>query len=531
MSPRHLALLAAIAAAGAAAGATESAEGFGRVVTLPPLIVTGNQSSRAWEFLEVPGLQVLSRVPEATARSFVDEYQRTQQLLTLILPAEMQVRHSSPQLIVLNDQVESSAMEKQLLEDPRAVTSPLARTRETADTAAVTRDQFLRLGVKFLSNLGLEDADASIIYVLVDPKASRITPLKPTYGSLRYLMAGRTPALPEWLQIAVETLNEISIYNRDRIVLNPAGWISRLEQAGLRTNPEFPRNLLATADILEGPPPAASDTSDRALRWRAQATLFARWALVESRDPDRRAQFWRYVDRVSAEAPTEEVFRACFGFGYADLRDFLSDFLPLSAQAPMSTPRAPSLPPAAPRFRLATVGEIARIAGEWGRLEVKFVSQQYPEFAARYKEHVARSLDDFARQGITDQGFLDAVALERCDAGDDQAAESLLAVAARDTRRPRVHLELARVRYNRAVATGRLGASDAAAILDSLHRARALAPPLAAVYALGAEVLIRMEGPPRPVDLELLAEGAARYPKDPVLRSRLARAQEALKKP
>ena len=66
---------------------------------------------------------------------------------------------------------------------------------------------------------------------------------------------------------------------------------------------------------------------ERTALWRAQCALFMRWAVVHDEGRQREA-FWRFVERLERQPPDEALFRACFGFGYADMRDRLSDYLP-----------------------------------------------------------------------------------------------------------------------------------------------------------------------------------------------------------
>ena len=70
--------------------------------------------------------------------------------------------------------------------------------------------------------------------------------------------------------------------------------------------------------------------------------------------------------RVSREPVTEQIFTECFGFGYADLLDRLSDYIPVAVTTPVRLTLSPS--PAASRLDLkpATLVQIARLRKKVG---------------------------------------------------------------------------------------------------------------------------------------------------------------------
>lgn len=103
------------------------------------------------------------------------------------------------------------------------------------------------------------------------------------------------------------------------------------------------------------------------------------------------------------------------------------------------------LPPLA--LRLATDGEIARIKGDWERLEINYVRQRYPDLATKYIEQARRTLLRAYDRNDRDPRLLAVLGLCEVDAGNDAGARDYLETAARlEIVRPRVWLELARLR-------------------------------------------------------------------------------------
>jgi hypothetical protein len=369
--------------------------------------------------------------------------------------------------------------------------------------------------VRFMPNLRLSDPDAVAVFAVIDEGQFNPDTLGLTADHVRFVLDHRTPSLPAWLIEGLTILSGKMTFSREAIAFGNADWMSPAETEPLRTDDAFPRTLLAMADLLERPRPTEPGPHDAVRRWRAQATLFVRWALDEQ---TRRDALWKYVRAVTAAPATEAMFQDCFGLGYADARDALSDYLPLALRNPIryspeSLPELPSY-----RLRLATDAEVGRIKGDWERLEIAYVRARFPQYVARYEEQATRTLTKAHAVDSRDPRLLAVMGLQAVDMGDAEKARPLLEAAAHaKVVRPRVYFELARLRFVQAVdkPAGKNGFFDAAqanAVLEPLRSAHALLPPLAQTYALTAEVWNRSGMRLGKQHFDLLDEGIRTFP-------------------
>ncbi len=170
-------------------------------------------------------------------------------------------------------------------------------------------------------------------------------------------------------------------------------------------------------------------------------------------------------------------------------------------------------------MRPANDVEIARIKGDWERLEIAYVKAQFPALASKYLEQARRTLMRAYDRDNRDPRLLAVLGLCEVDAGNDAAARDFLeAAAARTTTlRPRARFELARLRF--AALGGppagtelRLTPAQASEVFTPLLATRAQEPPLAEVFELIAEVWAVCAQAPTRAQLSVLEEGVRLFP-------------------
>jgi hypothetical protein len=236
---------------------------------------------------------------------------------------------------------------------------------------------------------------------------------------------------------------------------------------------------------------------------------------------------WRFIERVTSEPLDEKLFRECFGLGYSDVRDRLSDYLPIAVAETITLKPAQLARHRRPVFRQATDVEIARIRGDWERIQINLVRTRFPELVDKYVEQARRTLYRAYHRGGLDAQLLGVLGLTEIDAREPLLAQPLLEAAARGpTVRPRVWLELARLRYARARertsdAGGKLPAADVQEVLALLESARRQPPVMAGVYELMAEVWLHSRTAPTSAQLSDLTAGARLLPRDASLLARV----------
>lgn len=475
------------------------------VVMLPPLEVAAELQTTPWRYAAVGNIEVLSTCSERTTRAFIQAEHRLEQVLEAFVPVEFQVHLAVPKLIVLSEQ-------KRTLSASQTLVTGFDPDKSAAANAGAGRAD-RPTAVRFMPNLRLNDPDMLAVFAMIDESRFNADQLGLTSDHVRFVLERRTPPLPAWLIEGLVRLSTQMTFERDAVKFAPAEWMSTDVTDPLRKDAAPPRTLLPMGELLEQPCPTDPE-ADR--RWRRQAALLVRWAMDGSEE--RRTALWHYVRQSGAGAATEETFRHCFGLTYAEAHDRLSGFLPTAVADPVVVRRDEMAPLPDYRLRLATNSEIARIKGDWERLEVAHVRIRHPQFVTRYEEQTTRTITRYGGDTPRDPRLLAVLGLLACDLNHDDDARPLLeAAAAGRVVRPRVYVELARLRYIAALAQpgapdGRLNAAQVNAVQEPLRTAHSQLPPLPQTYALTAELWARSGLRLGPQHLALMDEGLRLFP-------------------
>lgn len=499
-----------------AAGATEA-----DVIALPPFLVEETAKGLSWRYAEVDGLEVLSCCPERLTRELVANHHRLHVLLGELLPPALQLQMTEKRSLLFVDsarqpptsqevvaQMVRSAADKLRLDEAMARTEPGSLRRPPPPRYT------------FLPNLRLWDRDAQALFAIVNESeydANRVA-LTPDY--IAYLLQNRLPALPPWFISGVLTLFAQARFTEDALTLDPLYWPPSSGSAALMSGPEANRPLLPLAEFFAGKLSPRDPVPDEALAlWQAQAALLVRWG-IGGRGSPRRAALWKFAARAAAEEVTETLFQECFGLDFATAQPQLAGHLTGATRErltlrPAQRPRLPDYP-----LRTATETEIARIKGDWERLEIGFVKAQFPALTQKYLDQARRTLMRAYAGGSRDPRLLAVIGLCEVDAGNDVGAREFLEAAAAQPKalRPRAWFELARLRFAalRAQSVGaefRLTIDQASAVFTPLLATRGRDPPLAEVYDLIAEVWAGCAQAPTRTQLAVLEEGVRIFPR------------------
>lgn len=497
-----------------------------KIVELPPLEVVASGKAAPWYYAAVPGLEVLSHCGLSETKEFVRAHARLRAELERVLPADLQVHYSAPDLVVLHD----------------ARTTPLA-TRDVVLRSDAARAANDTNQIRFLPNLCLWDSDISAVFAMLDPKTWDPGKLMFTTAQIQQWLLRRKPELPAWfvegfvglfpyLHFAVERQSASGGFRamllnagvpEGGIGIRPILWRSVSETEKVRTDSDQWRTLLPLQVLLEAPPPDPVQDAAAGELWRHQAVLFIRWAL-DGTDEQRRQALWNYVRRAAQQTPNETLFRECFGRSYADVRDLLSDYLRSAVtESIIWPPLARSAVPAV-TARLATPAEIGRINGTWATLAMLDVKRRHPEYLPRYLDQARQTLATAFARDPKDPQLLAQIGLLERELGEDDLASLYLDAAIKaPLPRPRPYAQLAQIRWARAATgltlpTSRLSRSEADFVLQPLAQAWALAPALVENYLLAAEVWSHGQEPPTPEDWARISEGLQRFPRHALLR-------------
>lgn len=513
-------MLAALAAL-AANGAGRAAPGEEKPVALPPFIVEEASRGPPWRYTEAMGYEILSRCTDTVTRRVVEAHHQLHELLAEILPPQFQVTMSVPRALILYDEeLQPAASQEVIARMIRSSPPPV----DDGFPAAPGRLNITRAGTtqryRFLPNLRLWDHDGMAIFMIVRGDDIDADRLALTQDYVAFMLKSRLPALPPWFVQGVLALHEEVSYGGGRLTLGPMAWISPPHTDRLKKDPKSAPGVLPLADFLASRLPVLpADSGIEPLKaWQAQALLFVRWGL----DPAggaRRAAFWRFAERSAIEGVSEELFRDCFDLDYETAQAQLNAYLPSAVRRTIQfrPKRVPPLPPLA--LRNASDGQLARIKGDWERLEISYVQSISPDLAGKYLEQARRTLKRGYDRGERDPRLLAVLGLCESDAGNDAGAREFLEAGMRlGPMRPRALYELARLRLAEFRASpagrdGRLSVPQLADVLRPLFVARTEAPPLPEVYELIAAAWAAADATPTRAHLAVLDEGARFFPR------------------
>ena len=497
-------------------GAAES-----KVIALPPFLVEERAQPLPWRYADVAGWEVLSSCSDRLTHKLIANHYRLHVLLGELLPPPLQLKMTEKQTLLFVDSAQQPPTSQEVVAR-MALTA--AEQDSLGDVLVPLDDGRLRRRpppprYSFLPNLRLWDRDTGVLFAVVreaEFDANRVA-LTPDY--VAYLLRNRLPALPPWFIGGTLTLFSRAKFTEDTLTLDRLDWLSASGSAALKAGPEANRPLLPLVDFFAGELSSSDPKQGEALSlWQAQAALFVHWGLGDRGAP-RREALWKFVARAASESVTEALFQECFGFDFATAHKQLTAYLPAAirdrlALRPAQRPRLPDFP-----LRPATDVEIARIRGDWERLEIGHVKTQFPVLTQKYSEQARRTLMRPFDRGSRDPQLLALIGLCEADAGNEVGARQFLedAAAGSKTLRPRAWFELARLRFaalsaSRAGAKSSLTPEQASEVFAPLLVARELQPPLAEVYTLFAEVWAACAQAPTRAQLVVLEEGVRMFP-------------------
>jgi hypothetical protein len=493
----------------AALAAVPGARGADDVTLLDPVFVEAS-SGTPWHYIAVPGFEVLSHCPDAFNRDYAHALRSATAARLALLPESFWGDMPTPMKIILYDRKPDD-------HEGFRSRSPIDLSWD-GESAAVRGAEAIMLshplvvgdGDTFISCGNYWDVMFNTTDLSVDPDSE-------------VRLRNRAPRLPGWFVAGVVGPRGIYVNHRvlpaadgETLVLRSAVWensaatidLQQEEEAALAGHPHpRPHVLLPLAELFGGTvKPAQEDL------WNAEAALFVRWGLYESGN---RAGFLALVEEACQAPVTEDVLKRCLGLSSADVHDRLAAFLPAAVSDPITV----ALPAAAHpplRARNATSAEVARIIGDWGRLESLSLGIEDVDYQQECLEQAERVFARNFNDRNSDPLFLASYGLFAAQEGKAKQAEAALGQAVRaGVLRPRAYVELARLKLEAALppsphGIGDLGEAEFTEITALLATARHQMPSLLSSYQVLARALAHAPATPTRADLWAL-EGATRY--------------------
>ena len=484
--------------------------GWGRAqeaVQLPPMMVKETEKMPPWRYIQVPGLEVLSRCRDGTTKDFLRSYLHMRHVLRAFVPDEYLLHQELPRIVILVAQDSKQLVSREVIADMQKTEKQKARNRRYGG---------------YLPNLSLLDAELSVTFAMLDERTGYDrNSIFMTVEQLRTQMAARLPPLPLWFIEGVTEFYRTAKQDTAAMVFGEAKWVDDDETKAIQDDSEYPRALLPMRDLLEretmAPPPGVT-AADYSRTWRSQAALFVRWALT-SKLPARRAAFWKYVGLLDRLPPNEALFERCFGLGYSDVQERLSDYLSNAVEQSAIIRVAAKEPAVDLTLRDATLVEVSRLRGEWERQEINYVRTHHPDWVGAYTEQARSTLRRAYDQGFEDPRLMAAIGLFEAEVNNPEAAYWFLNAAAKaGVPRPRVYLELARVRFREWLETQGGDATaktqpPPAPVVELFETAKRYGPPLASVQMVLAQLRARTADQVTPAQLAEIEQAARNYPR------------------
>ena len=419
------------------------------IVSLPPLLVQSDQVG-LWHYGYFTDLQILSCCEEEVTRGFVHRFLRAKAEFAELVPEDF--RFAAPEFLILVPPARAKSIAKEM-----------SQLMQEVSTSSPT-----------ISHLRVSAEDMTATYLILDPESDSQAPVA-GHQDLKWMEKVQENRQPDYLRFTLSAeyiSDQLTAQHHSMLPCLVSGLIDTFEAAsetanGMYSDPdtrltmddwravrfdsEAPRPLLPLQELLSGPPAQNKDARYRRL-WRAEAELFVRWALF-GRSGNSADTFWRFARESARQPVTEQLFHSCFGTDYADCRDSLSDYLPVATRNParwsLPVPEVPKL-----WLRSAKLEEIDWIKGEWNRLILTAVKQDFPALVPQYQQKSLTMLTRAVDRDKRSSRLLASLGLLRVEMGDDVAGKAALEEAfAAGSKRPLALAELARLRFSNIMST------------------------------------------------------------------------------
>jgi hypothetical protein len=481
----------------------------------------------AWRYAEIPGFEILSSVSDRKTQDLLRDFQFFNQAVGVVWPSLLGPANQPTTLILCGPGDRFSSFVPAASE-AAPFAGKVSLFFRNAEHAVIILD--LQAKELALADQDGRDDAAGDGYLEIDSYRQ----LYRDY--VHSLLARRRPRLAAWVEEGLTQLlmglkftstsiefaqlddpNVISHEQANAQAINAANAASgegdlAVVARGAAEDRDFNASLARTrllplSEMFAVTHDSATARNPVGSRWSKQCMALVHLCLYQTGGRYQKP-FMTYLSRTATEPATEKLFQECFGVSYQEMLLELRNYIDFTAYKSIrwnAKKGAGFPPPVTVSLRDATESEVGRIKGESYAL-----ANLHPAALAAFAAPM--------RRGERDPRLYAAVGLYEIEQSQPARARPYLeAATAARIERPRAYLELARLRFQDALArpdgpNGTLSGAQSNGILALLRVARTQPPVLAEVYELMSETLVRAEGAPERDYLVLLSEGVQRYP-------------------
>lgn len=458
------------------------------IITLPRFEV---RDSRVTYLVSIPGYEILSLVGPKETAEFANQLQRQTWFIPLLLPPGHRATPPVPATIILQSRavarIKSARIDGVSEQTQPWIMSPSGSGWTSGYPANTIR-------------VWQPDEDTFTVfseYIAKDAarNSDSVTLRAEVQATLIWLSERKILRVPRWYG---DELIE-SLFFLNQVTPAQATWQFSVPSGFARTA-SLPMEKVFSA--------SEKDNFGGYLDAKRPIMAFVHWGFWADRGR-RREAFLRFIDATAKVPVTEALFRDTFGLDFAAADKAMKPLPARDIEQPRRLQRVSGLPPRqveSPDVRPATPAELARIMGAAYVAEGAPAAQQpsKPDMLARARALLSAAYENGDRDPrlLAVFGFLELASGQR-----DRAKDYFEMAAAAKIVRPRLYLELARIRLGEALsATAVLDEATATHILEPLLVAQAQSPELQGTYELMVEIESRRSTPPPPAELKILKE-------------------------
>ncbi len=485
-------------------------------VELPKFVVEDTRllpAPEQWDYLSIPGYEILSSVSRRETKLFVRELDEMQQVLSHIWPSVLKVPTGRPVTVLLCDKVD--CFKDYLPAEKKADASALNQVLTYNGVGAALVIDFSKTMLRSSTDdarLTLIQEGGDSISMTDEPRPGELEnePLLAVRDSyLRLLLmkggASSKGAMPEWMAEGLVQILGAVDFSQKTVEIGRVGSETGPRRTDFNLRLEH-RKLLPMEKLLGAKP----EEGHLEQTWQAQCYAFVHMCLFGEKLKFR-APLVAFSERSAKEGASEALFRQCFGEGYADMLERVRGYLKnVRHQYNRFDPKGEPVyvKREIPEPQPATAAQVGRLRGE----ALRIVGEESSGLGFLIAPFQA---------GERDPELLAAIGLAEFRVGRSERARKFLEAGVKgECKRAEAYLSLAQLRLDGAMLARKNqkpSRRELELVLPLLRQGVQMQPNYPDQVEFLAQLLQGLEGPPERSDFDFLVRAAGPFAMRPAL--------------